>query len=147
MGVGCVLRLTGEAFNVDQLVADANCKPCALWRKGETRFRSRPLEATNGCNVSVSEATEFDQQCRDAIAFLKLHRPWLQRLPQYAVGHSCLDFSADIPGPDVHGRFYRFPSDLIRAAGALGISIALSTYQIDLAERARKLAESDTMPA
>src|SRR5207248_3148725 len=142
-------RSLGRGIDGNRLrpTLDGRSVPCALWHKAETRFRSRPPEATNGCNISVSEASEFDQQCRDAIAFLRLHRPWLQRLAQYAVEHSCLDLSADIPDPDAHGRFYRFPSDLIRAAGAQGISIALSTYQIDLAERARKLAESDTMPA
>ena len=89
---------------------------------------NRGLHDTSGFNIDVSEHEDLRAQLRDAARFLADHRQELLTLGrQPAIEGMILDFGCFVPGEHAV-RFYRFPSELTRAAGELGIDIEHSVY-------------------
>jgi hypothetical protein len=128
---GCVLRASGRDFDVDEFLANSILKPCAVWRRGESRWKSRPPSDVSGFNLVVSEAPgeDFRAQVKESIAFLTAHHEELAILRE-AVGneHSVLDFGVILPDDLVFGQSNVFPAELVRLAGELGLGIELSLY-------------------
>lgn len=127
----CVFRISGEVVQLDGLIALCPVEPIAVFRKGELRS-SRPnssLCSITGLNIDVSKADfhEFDQQKRDAIAFLGAHDAKLRQMRQYAgVTYACIDFAID--KRDVFVQSDRFEVELLSLLASLDISLELSQY-------------------
>ena len=128
-----VLRASGRTFDPDAFCVETTLPVCRSVRQGESRF---PLTNPNGpsnvesrlhINVSDADFYEFETQINDAIAFLALHRSEIERLVNYpGVERLTLDFG--IERRDVALQSDRFPPELIRFAGQLGLGIELSQY-------------------
>ena len=85
----------------------------------------------SGLSVIVSEAgfQDLAGQLLDAVEFLTLHGPDVRRLVEYrGVEGVVLDFG--IAWRDVIAQTDEFPAELVRAAGACGIALALSHYPV-----------------
>ncbi len=125
---GCVLRVSGRDFAVDEFLARSPLTPCKVWRAGEPRFGHRPPHVDFGFNVVVSDAPgdDFPAQVEDAISFLAVHHDELTRLMASAGVEAELDFG--IERGDVAVQSDILPAPLIRLAGALGLAIEMSLY-------------------
>lgn len=126
---GCVLRVSGRAFQVDAFLAASSLAACKVWHLGERRFGSRPATLDCGFNSVVSEAGDLRTQVSDALLFLQRHHADLLRLSAVSeVEDLVLDFGISLR--DVAGQFERIPLELIRAAGELRMSFELSHYAV-----------------
>jgi hypothetical protein len=132
-GMGCVLRVWGDEFDIDNLLSHVRITPCSVQRKGLPRFgpQSRVATAT-GFNIVTSEASECDLsvQINDTIAFLRLHNDDLAAIMSFpGVAGAMLDFSVESRlGGDIIGQNDSLPSELLLLAGTLGIGINLTQY-------------------
>jgi hypothetical protein len=129
-----ILRTSGTNFNVDQFLELSEFTPCAVYRRGEPRWRSDPTGPQNdqsGINLVASDA-DFDDiagQIEDTIVFLNQNMEKLQMLRSYpGVEDVTLDFGirrSDDPVQNIE-----FPSALLRLIGSLDIGIEISIYPI-----------------
>jgi hypothetical protein len=130
----CVLRVGGNELDVDGLLAGLPIKPCAVFRKGEPRAANTPDSRVNersaaNFQVSGDDFAEFGQQIDDALRFLEKSKSLFERLRAFpGVQYCVLDFGVEIREP--FWCCFEFPSPLLAAAGALGLSLALSTYPV-----------------
>ena len=129
--MSCVLRVSGDDFNIENFMRITGLKPCMVFKKGEPRFKLRPRWkrfTESGANFVVSDA-DFEyliKQIKDSIKFL---RKYGAKLESYRNSHKdsmSLDFAVD--QRDGWGQSDRFPSELLFLAGSLGIDIQLSQY-------------------
>jgi hypothetical protein len=127
-----ILRVSGTDFDVDCFLEESQYTPCAVYRRGEPRWRSNPTGPKNdrsGINLVASDA-DFDDvatQIEETIAFLTQNMEELQRLRMYpGVEDIILDFG--IRRSDEPIQNIEFPSALLRLAGALDITLDLSIY-------------------
>jgi hypothetical protein len=132
----CVLRVSGKDFNPEAFLRTSALKPCKVFRAGELRLMSRPdgpVHTTSGFNVGVSDAawTDLPGQISDACAFLEQHTEELRALALLdTVEEVRLDFPTElrIGTNDIVAQFDYFPPALLKAAGHLGVGVALSIY-------------------
>lgn len=124
---GCVLRVSGDEFQVDAFLADSNLQPYDVHHRGEIRSRSR-RHTDSGFRLDVSSADgNLAVEVSDALAFLTTHAAELQRLRDFpGVTDVRLDFGHY--RRDVVAQFDYLPPDLLARAGNLGIGIELSLY-------------------
>ena len=125
---GCVLRVSGKAFAPEAFLAPSGLVACKVWHKGE-RVRNDRIATTSGCNIVVSDADDLLTQVREALAFLHRHQGDFARLANTSeVDALVLDFG--VAQRDAAAQFDRFPAELVRAAGELGMSLELSRYAV-----------------
>ncbi len=135
--MSCVLRASGENFDVDAFLATCELEPIAVFRKGEPRFPSRrsegPCFLRSGLNFDVSEAdfSELGRQVDEALAFVRDHSTFISSLRAFdGVDSVTLDFGVIHP-PGWWRRDNPFDCELLLACGKLGISLNLSVYLQD----------------
>ena len=124
---GCVLRVSGDDFQVDAFLAGSNLRPFRVHHRGDTSRRSS-LYTNSGLSLHVSSADgDLDAEISDAVAFLTTHEAELQRLHDFpGVTDLRLDFG--YYQRNVAAQFDYLPPDLLARAGKLGIGIELSLY-------------------
>ena len=132
--MGCVLRVRGDEFDIDNLLSILKLTPCHVQRKGHRRFgpKSRVAEYT-GFNVSTSDASEDDLQCQisDTISFIERNIADLQTLMSYpGVRGAELGFSirSRLRQPNVWAQNDYLPPKILLLAGQLGLAINLTQY-------------------
>ncbi|HEX4415009.1 MAG TPA: hypothetical protein VH107_15340 [Lacipirellulaceae bacterium] len=130
IGPGCVLRIRGDVFDVDDLLSRVTFRACHISRKGKPRFgpTSKIANAT-WFNVVVSESglDNLQEQINDAEIFMNAHSGNLQYSRSYAgVTGAELDFS--VRRRDVVVQNEYLPASLIRLAGKYGLAINISQY-------------------
>ena len=142
----CVLRASGIDFDVERFLAASAIQPCDVSRKGEPRLPASQPEgrkhAASGftADVSTMDWDDLPGQIADAMRFLAEHKNDLELLRAFpGVQHLALDFPIHlrIGTNNIVVQTDRFPSDLLLAAGALGIDLALTIWP-------RPTTESDT---
>lgn len=124
---GCILHVTGEAFDVDAFLAGSSLNPYWVHHRGEPSRRSRTFE-NSGFRADVSSVSgDLKAQAADALTFLTTHEAELQRVRRFlGVTDAWLDFGYYFrEGP---AQFDFLPPDLLARAGNLGIGIKLSLY-------------------
>jgi CTP:molybdopterin cytidylyltransferase MocA len=132
--VECILRVSGRRFDVDAFLQRSTLTPCTVWRKGDPRRAGRktPAHSDSGFNVAVPGSSDqsLERQARAALRFLKRNHGTLVLLrDQPGVEHRTLDFGmAQRSGV---AQFDHFPAELVSAAGALGMALELSRYEVD----------------
>src|SRR5438105_4884790 len=95
---GCLLRVVGEAFEPEPVLAGMSLRPYAVFRKGDKRFpenpRSTKIYDTGGFKCDVSSVDDdLAGQVKDAIAFLTAHYDDLRQLASVsAIELKYLDF-------------------------------------------------------
>jgi hypothetical protein len=135
-GMGCVLRVWGDEFNVDDLLSRVSIQPGNVQRKGTPRFgpQSKVAEET-GFYVVTSEASEynFPAQVHDTIAYLRAHGNELATIMSYpGVSGVALEFSvaSRLGHNDIVAQHDFLPSELLLLAGSLGIGIYVTQYML-----------------
>ena len=126
---GCVLRVSGAAFDVDKFLEESDFKPAVVYRKGQRRRpASRGVQKASGFNVVISDSEEPDGQVKAAVGFLKRHRADLLRLMKARGINVMIDFSC--AQKEFLTRRAHLPTELLSAAGAFGIDIDVSFYLV-----------------
>lgn len=115
----CVLRICGETFRVEDFLATTTFAEAVLQRKG------------GGFNVEVGGAEDdVRDQTRVAIAFLRANATEIARARAFpGVDDLTLDFASAFR--DVAAQFARFPAELVKLAGELGIALEVSIYAVE----------------
>jgi len=133
----CVLRARGTDFDVDRYLSASSIPSINVYRRGEPRLpASRPdgaKHAGSGFNAEVSTAAwdDLPGQIEDARHFLARHKTDLERLRTFpGLEQLTLDFPTHlrIGTNEVVVQTDRFPADILLAAGALGIELALTIW-------------------
>ncbi len=132
--MSCVLRASGDHFDVDSFLAESNFEPCAVYHKGEQKHSSKKddLSASSGFTLDVSEAgfDDFNQQVQDATRFISENHIELVRLKSYlGIKSISLDFGVNT-NFDAAARSLRFPQELIQKVAALNIGLEISLYAV-----------------
>jgi hypothetical protein len=130
--MSCILRVGGASLSVDDLARSSTLKPYRIDRKGElARIRSRGMNSRSAAHFLVS-GREFDDlpgQISEAIAFLGTHGGAIRDLVAFpGVDGAVLDFGAD--WRDVAVQTDRFPAELLRLAGSLGLDLEITHYPL-----------------
>ena len=125
---GCVLRVSGSAFDVDKFLEESDLEPTVVYRKGQRRRpASRGTQTASGFNLTVSDSDDVREQVKEALKFLKGNREELLRLLRFkGVKGATLDFSS--LQREFLTRSIHLPTELLSAAGAYGIDIEVSFY-------------------
>ena len=126
--MSCVLRAGGPDFNVDAFLDESPFEPCAVWHRGESRFRSQPPSVDSGFNLDVGEG-ELREQIAGAIQFLIVHEAEIRRLSGCTGIEIILDFA--IARRNVIVQSDSFPATLIHLAGSLKLGIELTQYPVE----------------
>lgn len=135
----CILRASGDSFDVDAFIAKAAIEVDSLWRKGERRFpnnENSKLNLSSGVRLVASEAdfSELTTQIEDAISFLRQNLAQIKLLTSFpGADGAVLDFGAEIYPPGWAS--FTFPPDLLALAGEAGLSVCLSVYPTDNEEK------------
>lgn len=101
------------------------------WRRGDPRTANR-AHRSGGLRVQVSahDGGHVPAQIEDALAFLTLHRGILAELGGRGdIDTLLLDFAWDIPATGTV-QWNRWPPELCRLCGELGIAIEATAYVI-----------------
>jgi len=124
---GCVLRVFGTSFQVDDFLAGSTLAACKVWHCGDRALARLPAATNSGFNAVVSEADDLATQVSEARLFLRRHHFDLVRLSTLGeVDELVLDFG--ISKRESAGQFERIPSDLVRAAAEFRMAFELSLY-------------------
>ncbi|GMU46170.1 MAG: hypothetical protein AMXMBFR26_09520 [Porticoccaceae bacterium] len=127
--MSCVLRVSGEALDVDALLSEVSLQPDKIWRNGESRFGGK-IESDSGANFLVSEAdlNQFDVQLQEATEFLEQQATVVAKIASFpGVESAVLDFGIEVRAGFV-AQFDHLPRQFIQAAVKAGISVELSHY-------------------
>ncbi|MGA3283941.1 MAG: DUF4279 domain-containing protein [Verrucomicrobiota bacterium] len=132
--MSCLLRATGENFEVDAFLQTSKLRPNTVQHKGQLRRKNKPDGGKSefsglSCVVSEKDFNDLEGQIAEAIEFLKSNRVHLQKLVKFpGIEDVRLDFG--IERRDEFSQCDYFPSKLLCLAGELGIGIELSQYPI-----------------
>ena len=134
-----VLRIRGDALNPHALVQAARIKPCAVFIKGQPRSARRPegtRHEASGINVVVSDAdfSDEDAQIEDALRYLAEYRDALSLVRSFA-GVEGLSLDFGFSQRPVAAQVTRFPWELLKALGDLGIELEISHYAVSEEEK------------
>ena len=128
---GCVLRVSGDDFDVGVFLEERNLQPYQVYRTDdEVRPDAKKVRHfdDNGFKVDVSDADDLSVQIGDAIIFLRAHQSDLRKLSEYNADAQ-LDFGVGRKNPDEFPAQYDWlPIKLLRLSSELEISICLSHY-------------------
>lgn len=130
--MGCVLKVAGRDFDVDDYLKRGALVATAVYRRGEARFPTLPRarkSLLSGFNIAVSQdSPDFATQVKDALRFLGRHRRAVRALRRRkGVDGATLDFRVERRS-EAAAQDKVFPEDLVRLAGELGLSLELSFY-------------------
>lgn len=137
--MACILRASGDNFDVDAFVAKASIQIDSLWRKGEKRFPANKhsnLNQSSGVRLVASEAdfSQLTSQIEDAIFFLHQNLAQIKFLASFpGVEGAVLDFGVEIYPPGWSS--FTLPPELLALAGEARVSVCLSVYPTDHEEK------------
>jgi hypothetical protein len=127
--VPCVLRARGSTFAVDEFLAESSLQPITIYHRGEKQWsKSRPMTASGfHADVSMADFSNLQGQIADAVQFVEHYQDELARLVGFpGVDHVSVDFG--IEERDVAAQSERFPPNLLRKLGSLGICLEFTLY-------------------
>jgi hypothetical protein len=152
----CNLVILGKNFDIDAFIAKSKLRGFFKAYKGEPRFKSKPegrkLEHSRiAIQTSKADFDELEKQIKDTIRYLKRHKDKLSYIKQVKeIDLALLDFGINlrIDKKKVLLQSDRFPNELLKLAGELGLDIELSIYPIDVQSILEKrLAKTKTKSA
>jgi hypothetical protein len=127
--MACVLRARGSSFAVDEFLAKSLLQPITVFHRGEKQSsRSRPMAASGfHTRVSAADFSNLQGQISDAIQFVERYQDELARLVGFAgVENVSVDFG--IEERDIAAQSERFPPNLLRMLGSLGVWLEFTLY-------------------
>ena len=130
----CILRITGENFDVDNFIKKSNVATYKVYYKGDAMYATKPEGKKNersGCSIEIGKVDfeNLDQQRDDVIVYLNQNKEkleWINKTPeiQYAV----LDFGLNYDS-DKFVQSHYLPNKFLRLVSELDIGIEISMYQ------------------
>jgi hypothetical protein len=133
--MSCVLRASGKHFDVDNFLKKSKLQPCAIFRRGEPKFKNKPKgkkRTSSGLNIPVSNAamTNFRRQVKDAIQFISKNKKEIGKLIKAkGIEGVELDFGTSRDEKTFVQEF-SFPVELTALASSLGLEVRLSSYPV-----------------
>jgi hypothetical protein len=127
--VSCVLRAIGPSFAVDQFLAASSLQPITAFHRGEKQSsKSQPMTVSGfHADVSAADFSDLQKQIADAVQFVERNQSELARLVSFpGVEDVSMDFG--IEERDVAAQSERFPPNLLRMLGSLGIHLEFTLY-------------------
>lgn len=127
--VPCVLRAWGSTFAVDEFLAESSFRPITVFHRGQKQSsKSRTMTASGfHADVSPADFSDLQGQIADAVQFVERNQDELARLVGFpGVENVSVDFG--IEERDVAAQSERFPPNLLRLLGSLGISLEFTLY-------------------
>lgn len=132
--MSCVLRFTGDNFDVDGFLEHTGLQPYLKFKKGDPIWNGKNQYTYNGCSFDLSEDDfeNLQKQIEEAIKFLKENFDKLRMAYDFNLieedGQE-IDFGINLRASEVVVmQTDSFPPELLRLAGQLGCSITLSQY-------------------
>lgn len=135
----CNLVILGKDLDIDKFLTKSKLRGFTRIYKGEPMFKSKPegrkVEHSRvAIQTSKADFNELDKQIKDTIRYLKKHKDKLTYIKQVKeIDLALLDFGINlrIDRKKVLLQSDRFPNELLKLAGELGLDIELSVYPID----------------
>ncbi len=123
--VPCVLRATGSTFAVDEFLAKSSLQPITVFHQGQKQSsKSRPMNASG---FHAGGFSNLQGQIADAVQFVEQNQDELSRLVRFpGVENVSVDFG--IEERNVAAQSERFPPNLLRMLGSLGIFLEFNLY-------------------
>ncbi len=127
-------------MDIDAFVAKTRLRPYKKTYKGQPRFKTKPegekiRYSLLSIETSKANFSDLNKQIKDTIQYIKKNKKKLAHISlTKEIEHATLDFGIDlrIDKKNVLIQSDKFPSDLLKLAGDLGLDIELSIYPRDL---------------
>jgi hypothetical protein len=140
--MSCILTISGQNFDIDTFINKSKLKPYKKSYKGQPKFKAKPdgeklSRSFLAIETSKADFDNLNIQITDTIRYLKRNKNKLTFLAlTKGIDHAILDFgiSLRIDKNNILSQSDRFPCELLKLAGNLGIDIELSLYPVDLQE-------------
>ena len=126
MASSCVLRATGNDFQVSEYLRNSSFEPVNVFTVGERKSASSVWD-TSGVTVSVGDGKTFPEQVAEAIAFIRNNSSELLSLKAFA-GVEVFELDFGIFGKEGYWQSYIFPLELIHLASDVSLELELSIY-------------------
>jgi hypothetical protein len=128
--MSCVLRATGNNFDVDEFLKTSSLDALTAFHRGAAQFPASSVTRRSnysGMKVSVSgrESSDLRGQVKDAVEFLKDNNKELKRLRDFP-GVERIDLDFQVEDRDVVFQSDAFPPDLLSLLGELRIGLVIS---------------------
>ena len=136
----CNLVILGKNLDIDTFLSRSKLRGFTKIYKGEPRFKSKPdgrkVEHSRiAIQTSDADFDELDRQIKETIHYLKRKKDKLSHIKQVKeIDLALLDFGINlrIDKKKVLLQSDRFPTELLRLAGEIGLDLELSIYPIDM---------------
>ena len=128
--MSCILRISGEALDIEALLVYGSLAPNRTWRKGEARTIKGKVHSDSGVSFVASNADfdEFERQLTDATEFLEAHASEVAAMAATpGVKFATLDFGVSLYEDSV-AQFCSFPPKFVRLAASANLGLEVSTY-------------------
>lgn len=131
--MSCVLRASGQGFDVDAFLAGSPFSRPAVSKRREPTTGGDEPETTSlsGFSLEVSQAgvDDLEGQIEEAIAFLDEHEHELRRLGSFmGVDEVCLTFG--VRWRQLPAQTDSFPPELLWRSGALDIALEVTHFSL-----------------
>jgi len=138
--MSCILTISGRNFNVDAFVEASKLNPYKKSYEGQPKFKTKPdgeklSRSLIAIETSKADFDNLNKQIADTIRYLKRNKNKLAHLSSTkGIDHAILDFGIDlrIDKKKVLYQSDKFPNELLKLAGDLGLDIELSIYPVDM---------------
>ena len=128
--MSCMLRISGEALDVEAMLLHRRFVPYRTWLKGEERTFKGKFHCDNGVSFVVSDA-DFDEVARqlaEATEFLGTKAAEVGSMATApGVQSAALDFGVSMY-EDSAALFCSFPPGFVQLAASAGLGLEVSVY-------------------
>jgi hypothetical protein len=128
--MSCILRISGEALDIEALLLHRSLVPNRIWREGHERAFKGKVHSDSGVSFVASDADfdEFERQLTDATEFLETRASEIAAMAATpGVKHATLDFGVSLYEDSV-AQYCSFPPKFVRMAANAGLGLEVSMY-------------------
>ena len=125
-----MIRISGEALDIEALLVHRSLTPYRTWRKGEARMLKGKVHSDSGVSFVASDADfdEFERQLADAADFLETHASEIASMAATpGVKFATLDFGVSLYEDSV-AQFCSFTPKFVRLAASASLGVQVSIY-------------------
>jgi hypothetical protein len=125
-----MIRISGEALDIETLLLHRSLAPYRTWRKGDERTIKAKIHSDSGVSFVASDADfdEFERQLTDATEFLETHASEVASMAATpGVKLATLDFGVSLYEDSV-AQFCSFPPKFVQLAASAGLGLEVSIY-------------------
>ena len=128
--MSCMLKISGEALDIEALLLHRSLAPYRTWRKGEARTIKSKVHSDSGVSFVASDADfyEFARQLTEATVFLEAHASEIASMVATpGVTFATLDFGVSLYEDSV-AQFCSFPPKFVGLAASASLGLEVSIY-------------------